>query len=135
MGILTRLRRPGTASLYEKIGGHDALEVVVEDFYCRVLDDDHLAGFYAGSNMKCVKARQVEFLSAVLGGPGPYSGTPIRQVHEGRGITVHHFAMVAAHLADSLCAAGLHPDTITEILQAIAPLAGEVASEDIKAVV
>jgi hemoglobin len=135
MGILTRLRRPATASLYEKIGGHDALEVVVEDFYCRVLDDDHLAGFYAGSNMKCVKARQVEFLSAVLGGPGPYTGTPMRQVHEGRGITVHHFAMVAAHLADSLCAAGLHPDTITEILQAIAPLAGEVASDDIKAVV
>jgi hemoglobin len=135
MGILTRFRRPGAASLYETIGGHDALEVVVEDFYCRVLDDDHLAGFYAGSNMKCVKARQVEFLSALLGGSGPYTGTPIRQVHEGRGITMHHFAMVAAHLANSLCAAGLHPDTITEILQAIAPLAGEVASEDIKAVV
>jgi hemoglobin len=135
MGILTRFRRPGTASLYEQIGGHDALEVVVEDFYCRVLDDDHLAGFYAGSNMKCVKARQVEFLSAVLGGPGPYTGTPMRQVHEGRGITMHHFAMVAAHLADSLCAAGLHPDTIADILQAIAPLATEIASEDIKAVV
>ena len=69
MGILTRLRRPGTASLYEQIGGHDALEVVVEDFYCRVLDDGGLASFYAGSNMKCVKARQVEFLSSVLGGP------------------------------------------------------------------
>jgi hemoglobin len=135
MGILTRFRRPGAASLYEQIGGHDALEVVVEDFYCRVLDDDHLAGFYAGSNMKCVKARQVEFLSTVLGGPGPYTGTPMRQVHEGRGITMHHFAMVAAHLADSLCAAGLHPDTITEILGAVAPLAGEIASEDIKAVV
>jgi hemoglobin len=135
MGLLTRFRKPGTASLYEQIGGHDALEVVVEDFYCRVLDDDHLAGFYAGSNMKCVKARQVEFLSAVLGGPGPYTGTPMRQVHEGRGITAHHFAMVAAHLADSLCAAGLHPDTITDILQAIAPLATEIASEDIKAVV
>ena len=135
MGILTRFRRPGAASLYEQIGGHDALEVVVEDFYCRVLDDDHLAGFYAGSNMKCVKARQVEFLSSVLDGPGPYAGTPIRQVHEGRGITMHHFAMVAAHLADSLCAAGLHPDTITEILRTIGPLASEIATEDIKAVV
>ena len=135
MGRLTRLRRPGTASLYAKIGGHDALDVIVEDFYCRVLDDDHLAGFYAGSDMRCVKARQVEFLSALLDGPGPYTGTPLRQVHEGRGITMHHFAIVAAHLADSLCAAGLHPDTITEILGAVAPLAGEVASEDIKAVV
>jgi hemoglobin len=135
MGILTRLRRPVTASLYETIGGHDALEVIVEDFYCRVLDDDHLAGFYAGSDMKCVKARQVEFLSGVLGGPGPYTGIPMRQVHEGRGITMYHFSMVTAHLADSLCAAGLHPDTIAEILRAIAPLAGDVASEDIKAVV
>jgi hemoglobin len=135
MGMLTRFRRPGTVSLYAKIGGRDALEVVVEDFYCRVLDDDHLAGFYAGSNMRCVKARQVEFLSALLGGPGPYAGTPMRHVHQGRGITMHHFAMVTAHLADSLCAAGLHPDTITQILHAIAPLAGEIASEDIKAVV
>jgi hemoglobin len=135
MGILTRVRSRGRASLYAQIGGADTLEVVVEDFYCRVLDDDHLAGFYAASNMRCVKAQQVEFLSAVLGGPGPYTGSPMRQVHEGRGITMHHFAMVAAHLADSLCAAGLHPDTITAILHAIAPLAGEIASEDIKAVV
>jgi hemoglobin len=135
MGILTRLRRPGTASLYASIGGHDVLEVVVEDFYCRVLDDNQLAGFYAGSDMRCVKARQVEFLSAVLGGPGPYSGSSMRQVHEGRGITMHHFAMVAAHLADSLCAAGLHPDTITAVLHSISPLAGEIASEDVKAVV
>jgi hemoglobin len=135
MGMLTRFRRPGTASLYEKIGGRDALEVVVEDFYCRVLDDDLLASFYAGANMRCVKARQVEFLGSVLGGPGPYTGSSMRQVHEGRGITMHHFAMVAAHLADSLCAAGLHTDTITDILHAIAPLAGEIASEDVKAVV
>ncbi len=135
MGILTRFRKLGPAPLYAQIGGHDALEVVVEDFYCRVLDDDQLAAFYAGSDMKCVKARQVAFLSAVLGGPEPYTGRSMRQVHEGRGITMHHFAMVAAHLADSLCAAGLHPDTITAILHAIAPLAGDIASEDIKAVV
>ncbi|WIM88746.1 group 1 truncated hemoglobin [Candidatus Mycobacterium wuenschmannii] len=135
MGMLTRFRRPGTVSLYDKVGGHDALDVVVEDFYCRVLDDDQLAGFYAGADMRCVKARQVEFLSATLGGPAPYGGRSMRQVHEGRGITMYHFAMVTAHLADSLCAAGLHPDTITEILHALAPLAGEIASDEIKAVV
>ena len=135
MGILTRLRKPGSATLYEKIGGHDALEVIVEDFYCRVLDDDHLASFYACADMKRVKAKQVEFLGSVLGGPGAYTGLSMRQAHEGRGITMQHFAMVAAHLADSLCAAGLHPDTITEILRAVAPLAGEIASDNAKAVV
>jgi hemoglobin len=64
-----------------------------------------------------------------------YTGMSMRQAHEGRGISMHHFAMVAAHLADSLCAAGLHPDTITEILHLIAPLADEIASENTKAVV
>ena len=133
MAMLTRFRKPRTATLYDKVGGHDALEVVVEDFYCRVLDDDQLSSFYAGSDMKRVKAKQVEFLSAILGGPGSYTGLSIRQAHEGRGITMHHFAMVAAHLADSLCAAGLHPDTITEILRAVAPVAGEIASDNAKA--
>src|ERR1700684_3301810 len=109
MGLLTRFRKPGTSTLYEKIGGHDALEVVVEDFYCRVLDDDHLSSFYAGSDMKRVKAKQVEFLSAVLGGPGPYTGLPIKHAHEGRGITMHHFAMVGGHLAGSLCGGGPAP--------------------------
>src|SRR5580692_5806507 len=125
MRMVSLLRRHKADTVYNRIGGYEALEVVVEDFYCRVLDDDHLAGFYAGSDMRRVKARQVEFLSAVLGGPGSYTGMPMRQVHEGRGITMHHFAMVAAHLADSLCAAGLHPDTITAVLHSISPLAGE----------
>lgn len=135
MGRLTRFRRSGPVSLYAQLGGHDALDIVVEDFYCRVLDDDRLAGFYAGADMRRVKARQVEFLSAMLGGPGPYTGSSMRQVHQGRGITRYHFALVAAHLADSLGATGLHPDTITAILDAIAPLAGEIAAGDIKAVI
>lgn len=135
MGMLARFRKPGAATLFDKVGGHDALEVIVEDFYCRVLDDDHLAGFYAGADMKRVKARQVEFLGSILGGTASYGGMTMRQAHEGRGISMHHFAMVAAHLADSLCAAGLHPDTITEILRAIAPLAGDITSGDVKAVV
>ena len=130
MGLLTRFRKPGTVSLYDKVGGHDALEVVVEDFYCRVLDDDLLSSFYAGADM-----RQVEFLSSLLSGSLTYTGMSMRQAHEGRGISMHHFAMVAAHLADSLCAAGLHPDTITEVLHLGAPLAGEIASENTKAVV
>ena len=91
MGILTLLRKHKTDSIYDRIGGHGALEVVVEDFYCRVLDDDHLSGFFAGTNMNRLKGKQVEFFAAALGGPAPYTGAPMKHVHEGRGITIHHF--------------------------------------------
>ncbi|WP_101950721.1 group 1 truncated hemoglobin [Mycobacterium sp. 3519A] len=116
------------ATIYTQIGGHEALEAVVADFYERVLADAALASFFTGVNMARLRGKQVEFFAAALGGPDPYTGAPMRQVHQGRGITTHHFTLVAAHLADSLAAAGVPADTIHEILAAIAPLQDEIAT-------
>jgi hemoglobin len=130
MKILARFRRPEPATVYDRIGGHEALEVVVEDFYARVLADPQLAGFFAGTNMNRLRGKQVEFFAAALGGPEPYTGAPMRQVHQGRGITMHHFSLVAGHLADALSAAGVASETVTDILGAIAPLAPEIVSAE-----
>jgi hemoglobin len=101
---------------------------VVDDFYRRVLADPELAGFFAGTNLNRLKGRQVEFFSAALGGPEPYAGAPMRQVHQGRGITMHDFNLVAGHLTESLEAAGVPDDTVTQIISAIAPLADDIVS-------
>jgi len=117
------------SSIYKQIGGAAALEAVVEDFYDRVLADDELAGFFTGANMSRLKGKQVEFFAAALGGPEPYTGAAMRQVHQGRGITMHHFNLVAGHLEDSLCAAGVPSSTVAEILGVVAPLAADIASD------
>ena len=116
------------SSIYSEIGGHEALEVVVNDFYDRVLADDELAPFFTGANISRLKGKQVEFFAAALGGPDPYSGAPMRQVHQGRGITMHHFGLVANHLAASLSTAGVPAETVEQILGAIAPLSDEIAT-------
>ena len=128
MGILSRFRKTPPVSIYDRIGGHEAIEVVVEDFYARVLADDQLSGFFSGTNMSRLKGKQAEFFAAALGGPEPYTGAPMKQVHQGRGITMHHFTLVAGHSSDALTAAGVPAETATEILGAIAPLAGDIAS-------
>ena len=115
-------------SIYIQIGGHEALEAVVAAFYGRVLADDELAGFFTGTNMARLKGKQVEFFAAALGGPEPYTGAPMRQVHQGRGITSHHFTLVAVHLADTLAAAGVPDPTIEQILAAISPLRDDIAT-------
>lgn len=117
-------------TIYDRIGGYEAIEAVVEDFYVRVLGDERLSGFFAGTNMNRLKGRQVEFFAAALGGPEPYTGAPMKQVHQGRGITMHHFGLVADHLAEALAAAGADAETVTEILGAVAPLASEIASPE-----
>lgn len=129
MGLLSRFRKRTPITIYDQIGGYQAIEVVVEDFYARVLADDQLAGFFTGTNMSRLKGKQTEFFAAALGGPEPYTGAPMKQVHQGRGITMHHFTLVAGHLGDALAAAGV-PETITEILKTISPLAADVVSDD-----
>src|ERR1700745_2055107 len=130
MKLLARFRQPEPTTIYDRIGGHEAIEVVVEDFYVRVLADDQLSGFFAGTNMNRLKGKQVEFFAAALGGSEPYTGAPMKQVHQGRGITMHHFSLVPGHLADALAAAGVPSPTVTEIVGAIAPLAPEIATSD-----
>jgi hemoglobin len=127
--MLSLLRNRKTASIYDTIGGYEAIEVVVEDFYCRVLDNDQLSPFFSGTNMNRLKGKQAEFLAAALGGPEPYTGVSMKQAHKGRGITMHHFNLVAGHLSDSLSAAGVPAETIAEILAVVAPLAGDIASD------
>ena len=128
MKMLAHFRKPEPNTIYDRIGGHEALEVVVDDFYVRVLADGQLAGFFTGTNMNRLKGKQVEFFAAALGGPEPYTGAPMKQVHQGRGITMYHFSLVAGHLADALAAAGVPSQTVTDILSAIAPLAPDIVS-------
>lgn len=115
-------------TIYDAIGGDEALVAVVDDFYVRVLADPNLSGFFAGTNMTRLKGRQVEFFAAALGGPLPYEGASMRDAHRGRGIRQEHFDLVAGHLIASLADAGVPDEMIGRIVGAIAPLAGQIVS-------
>jgi hemoglobin len=116
------------ASIYDIIGGEEALAPVVGDFYDRVLADPELRGFFAGTNMTRLKGRQVEFFAAALGGPYPYTGASLRDAHRGRGIGQKHFDLVAGHLVAALQAAGVPYEIIDRIVGAISPLASQIVS-------
>lgn len=115
-------------SIYEQIGGREALETVVDDFYVRVLADEAASPFFTGTNMSRMKGRQVEFFAAALGGPDPYRGASMKQVHRGRGITRYHFDLVVGHLTAALTAAGVPSELVAQITAAVSPLADDIAS-------
>jgi hemoglobin len=117
------------STIYEQIGGQEALIAVVDDFYDRVLADPELVGFFTGVPMSRLKGRQVEFFAAALGGPEPYTGQSMKDVHRGRGIQQKHFDLVAGHLVESLTGAGVPADTVQTIVGAIAPLADDIVAK------
>src|SRR3569833_109176 len=115
-------------TIYAAIGGEAALVSVVDDLYVRIMADERLSGFFAGTSLPRLKGRQVEFFGAALGGPTAYTGAPMKEVHRGRGIGQEHFALVAAHLIDALRAAGVPEATVDQIIAAVAPLADDIVT-------
>ena len=50
-------------TLYDKLGGPEALEAAVDLFYEKVLDDERLKGFFEGTNMMRLVIKQVCYLT------------------------------------------------------------------------
>lgn len=115
-----------TGSIYDKIGGKQALTAVVDEFYRRVLADDLLAELFVDTDMEQQRRHQVAFLAYALGGPAEYEGKSMKAAHEGRGITDAHFGAVAGHLQATLQWAGVGSPELEQIMTTAASLHDEV---------
>lgn len=109
-------------TIYSEIGGRDAVETVVDDFYERVLSDDSLAGFFEGMEMERLRTHQVQFISSVAGGPVEYSGSDMREAHAHLDIGERDFDAVARHLERALLENGVDDDNVEAILSEVESL-------------
>jgi hemoglobin len=97
-----RQSRAVTDTLYDRLGGQDAIAAVVDRFYDRVLEDDRVAHYFDDVDMQKQRAHQTQFISSVTGGPVEYAGAEMAAAHEGMGITPSEFDAIATHLDETL---------------------------------
>lgn len=93
-----------TDTLYERLGGEDAITAVVDRFYERVLADDQFVHFFEDVDMQNQRAHQAQFLSAVTGGPVDYTGADMETVHADLDVSRADFDAIATHLTETLAA-------------------------------
>jgi hemoglobin len=77
-------------TLYQRLGGYDAVAAVTDDMIGRLAADPQLKKFLAGlSDDSKAKLRQhfVNFLCNATGGPCVYTGRDMKTSHKGLGIT------------------------------------------------
>ena len=80
----------GQKTLYQRLGGYDALAAVSDDFLGRLAADPSLGRFFVGlSTDSKIKVRQhiVDFLCVATAGPCKYTGRDMKTAHTGLGIT------------------------------------------------
>lgn len=93
---------PADDSLYQRLGGQEAIDVVVDDFYDRVLEDERVDHHFEETDLEELRQHMKRFVGSVTGGPVDYDGRGLAAAHQHLGITESEFDVVAEHLAETL---------------------------------
>ena len=108
-----------TQSLYQRIGGHDAVNAAVDRFYEIMLADDRVRHFFADTNMDKQRRHQKNFVAMALGGPAAYDGRDLREGHrhlvERLGLGDIHFDATVENLARALRDLHVPEDIVGEV--------------------
>jgi len=78
-------------SLYERLGGKDAITAVVDDFVANVAADKRINGFFAKADVPRLKRNLVDQICQATGGPCTYTGRNMTETHANMGVTSGEF--------------------------------------------
>ena len=108
------------STLFQRLGGREAVRQVVDDFYKSVLVDHRITHFFDGIDMARQRQKQIAFLSMAFGGPHQYTGKDMRDGHRHlvqRGLDDSHVDAVIELLQKALTDYGANLADIAEVVQ------------------
>jgi hemoglobin len=116
-------------SLYERLGGYDALAAVTDDFIGRLATDKQLARFFGGhseDSLKRIRQHIVEQLCAATGGPCNYTGRDMKTAHKGMAISEADWDAAVKHLVATLDKFKVPAKEKNEVLGAVSSFKGDI---------
>jgi hemoglobin len=108
------------STLYDRLGGREGIEAVVDDFYDRLVADEALGPFFEGADMESLRRTQADFLCEAAGGPERYTGPDIREAHAHVPFEPRHIETAVDHLYASLDAFDVTGEDADAVVNAVA---------------
>lgn len=115
-----------TDTLYNRLGGKDAVNAAVDLFYDKIMADDRVNHFFENTDMKRQRAKQKAFLTYAFGGAPNYSGESMRKAHAHLDLNEGHFNAVAENLQNTLEELGLDSSLVSEVMDIAASTKDDV---------
>lgn len=110
-------------TLYDKLGGKEAVDIAVDMFYQKVLNDDRVKHFFANTDMAQQKNHQKAFMTYAFGGKDKFSGRNMRESHkdlvDNMGLTDIHFDAIAQNLVETLKELNVSQENIDEVVKIV----------------
>src|ERR1043166_10153521 len=116
-------------SLYERLGGKDAITAVVDDFVGRVAADNRINGFFAKANIPRLKSMLVDQICEASGGPCKYTGRDMKTAHRGMGVTNAAFDALVGDLVATLDKFNVGDREKKELLSVLGPMRSDIVEK------
>ncbi len=113
-------------SLYQRLGGRQAIVLVVNDFVGNVARDKRINRFFANTDIPRLKRLLVQQICAATGGPCRYEGRSMREAHRGLSIGNGDFDALVQDLVISLDKFGVGQREQRELLAILGSLRRDV---------
>lgn len=128
-GVNLAQAQGGTAPLYKRLGGYDAIAAVTDDFVGRLTSDPQFARFFtslSANSKKHLRQLVVDQLCEATGGPCFYMGRSTKAAHQGLGITAAEWDASVKHLVASLDKFKVPTKEKNELLTIASSLRGDI---------
>jgi len=119
-----------TTSLYDRLGGKNAIEAVVVEMLENVKADDRIKGKFVNAGLDSpnsnLQGKLVDQICAAAGGPCTYSGKDMKSAHMGMGITEAEFNALVEDLVKALDKYKVAEKDKADLLAILAPMKKDI---------
>ena len=119
-------------SLYQRLGGYDAIAAIVDDFGGRLGADARFQRFFAGASTNSqVRQRQlvVDMICQAAGGPCFYIGRDMKTAHAGLGVSKAEWDASVKLFGETLAKFNVGEREQSELAALIAPLEKDIVEK------
>lgn len=117
-------------SLYDRLGGLDAITAVIDDFTSRCGADDRINRKFARTDIPRLRKMLVDQVCEATGGPCTYSGRDMKTTHLDMGVTAGEFAALVEDLVTTLNGFKVPKPEQDELLGLLGPMQGDIVEMD-----
>jgi hemoglobin len=116
-------------TLYQRLGGKEAITAVVDDFVARVAADNRINSFFATTDIPRLKRLLVEQICQASGGPCTYTGRDMKTAHKGMGVTDADFNALVEDLVATLDQLKVPAQEKSELLAVLGPMRSDIVGQ------
>jgi hemoglobin len=115
-----------TKSLYDRLGGADAIKALTESWVARVGGDDRANGKFARTDIDRLMKEVIDQLCEATGGPCTYTGRSMLETHAGMKVTAGEFDVVMQHLGAALNELNVPKTEQDELVALLRPMRDDI---------